>query len=148
LIKRFIDFFGKTPLQTRRYVTGAYILLVAIASLAPSSTFKNVPPLMEGMDKAIHFLMYSAMALMIYWCTRIQMRFVHYLGIIFFCSAYGFVMEILQFTLTHGDRTFSWGDTTANVVGALTLLAIRRLTFGLPFGTATHNIHTYGSKKK
>lgn len=125
MIQRLVVFFDRIPAPLRRYATGAYVILVTLASLAPSSTFEEMPPLIEGMDKIIHFLMYSVMALMIYWCTRFQMRLLHYLGIILFCSAYGFVMEILQLTLTHGDRTFSWGDATANVIGALTLLAIR-----------------------
>ncbi len=108
-----------------------YTLLIAVASLAPSSSFKDSPSFLHA-DKIIHFLMYGADAALMLWALSTKLRNIttRLILAIAFCSAYGILMEILQATLQPNDRTFSIGDIAANITGAtcLSLIIISRKT--------------------
>ncbi len=104
-----------------------YTLLIAVASLAPSSTFKDTPSFLHA-DKIIHFIMYGIEATLLLWALTPKLKKVatRLILTILFCSTYGILMEILQATLS--DRTFSIGDIVANIAGAtcLSLIMITR----------------------
>jgi len=104
-----------------------YTLLIAVASLAPSSTFKDTPSFLHA-DKIIHFIMYGIEAVLLLWALTPKLKNVatRLILTILFCSAYGILMEILQATLS--DRTSSIGDIVANIAGAtcLSLIMITR----------------------
>ena len=98
---------------------GIYTLLIAVASLAPSRTFKDIPTFSSA-DLLVHFIIYGIYASLLLWalapkCKNITTRLI---TTILFCSAYGILMEILQETLLPDDRTFSFWDIAANITGA------------------------------
>jgi len=115
--------------KQRCTIWGIYTVLIAVASLAPSSSFKDTPSFLHA-DKIIHFIMYGAQAVLLLWALTPKLRKIttRVILTILFCSAYGILMEILQAKLQPNDRTFSIGDIIANIAGAtcLSLIMIRR----------------------
>ncbi len=106
-----------------------YTLIITVASLAPSSSFKQIQPCLNE-DKIIHFMIYGGDAVLLLWAlsAKLKNRTAQLITTILFCSAYGILMEILQATLQPNDRTFSIGDIAANIAGAtcLSLIMISR----------------------
>jgi VanZ family protein len=114
----------------RWIVWGTYTLLIAVASLAPSSSFKEAPSFSHA-DKIVHFLMYGLNAMLLLWALTPKLKNIalRLITTILFCSAYGILMEILQETLLPNDRTFSFWDIAANITGAtcMSLIIIKRI---------------------
>lgn len=117
--------------KQRWILWSAFTLLIAVVSLAPSRSFKDVPTFSYE-DKIVHFTMYGIEASLLLWALapKIKNTASRLIATILFSSAYGILMEILQPLLQPGDRTFSIGDITANIAGAvcLSLIMVRRIT--------------------
>jgi VanZ family protein len=109
-------------------MSAAYLSVVALLSLLPSSTFEEIPPLIPYMDLAVHSIMYGIMAAILLWSFPARTTAVtrHLVMILFFCAGYGLLMELLQGIFSQLNRSFSWADIVANVTGSLIVLVISR----------------------
>jgi hypothetical protein len=99
----------------------AYVGVVTGLSLAPASTFSNIPAvfMVPGFDKVVHFLMYGFMVLLVRWALaeRERFKFAPW-AVIGGASAYGLAMEVAQGLLVQYQRSFEWSDAAANAAGA------------------------------
>lgn len=103
-------------------VFGAYALLLAAGSVAPGSTFEEVPPLFPHADKMAHLVAYAGLVAVFLWAAgRIRSASpgrARWVG----CAVvgavlYGALLEVCQMTLC-AERTFSFADIAADAVGA------------------------------
>ena len=126
-MKKVFETLLMTPSRVRHTVSILYLGVVAILSLIPSRTFKDIPSFFEHMDKIVHFLIYGAMAALLCWTFRKRERrqFVYYTAVILFCIGYGILMEGLQEAIHAVDRSFSWADIVANSAGAVFFIPIK-----------------------
>lgn len=114
----------------RWVVCGVYALLVLVLSVMPAGALAQTPELFPHQDKVLHALMYGILAVLLGWALREQLHrkpLAWMLGIVAAATAYGALMEILQGQLTSIQRTCSWGDMLANLVGAVLGTVILRL---------------------
>lgn len=103
-------------------VSLVYSAVIAVLSLLPSAVIEKVPIHMIMLDKIVHAAMYALLALLVFplWDERRALRS-RAIGTIAFCSAYGLLMEILQYYFKASQRSFSLGDALANGIGAFLL---------------------------
>lgn len=96
-----------------------YTVIITTVSIAPSSTFENLPAIPLA-DKIAHFFMYGIYAAVLLWTLQVkdQKRWLFPLGVVLFCGLYGAAMEFLQQISRPGDRLFSVSDMAANLTGA------------------------------
>jgi VanZ family protein len=121
-------------------------LVIATLSLLPGRFLRPFHTCIENADKAEHFVIYGfygAMLFYVYAAHRIKLR-VYAVVVVLYCSAYGAGLEYAQKLLLPHDRSFSYGDMTANVLGAYVGVRYmprywmeRALTFRLRFGGAS-----------
>ncbi|MFZ1705523.1 MAG: VanZ family protein [Saprospiraceae bacterium] len=100
------------------YAAILWTIVVFLVSVVSGTRIKQMNVIdVIGIDKVGHILFYTIMSYL--WCKAIcnNKREAGY--IIFFCTSFGFLMEILQFYLSNG-RTFEFLDAIANGIGVLT----------------------------
>jgi len=88
----------------------------------PAGVLAAAPELFPHQDKLLHALMYGGWAALLGWTLVIQIRrnpAAWMAGIVALATAYGCLMEVLQGVLTWAQRSCSWGDMLANLVGAI-----------------------------
>lgn len=126
LVNRIVVGLLTTSTTLRRLLTLGYMALIALLSLLPSSTFKEIPTLFDAMDKVVHLLMYGGMASLLCWTVqRESSKTIMRLLLIFtFCVAFGMLMEILQGTFPGLHRSFDWDDEAANMTGAAVFIPL------------------------
>lgn len=109
--------------------TCCWALLIAIASLAPSTSFGEVGIEIRHLDKVVHFTMYLILAFLASGALRYseigkvelstRSRSLEYLWIFLFLGGYGFFLEVLQELMNMG-RHFDVWDIIANIAGTFT----------------------------
>jgi VanZ family protein len=102
--------------------------VIAFLSLTSSSNLPKLNWEFFTPDKVGHFTVYAILNMALIWAfipTRSEKRHTHYLYATISASAFGVLMEYLQFYLTP-DRQFEYPDMVANVLGALLGLAVMR----------------------
>ncbi|MFO7534868.1 MAG: hypothetical protein R6X19_04160 [Kiritimatiellia bacterium] len=113
-----------------------WTLLIPLMSLLPPSFFSAVGSLgkVEGADKIIHSFIYGIQTALLIaaWPHLFNVPSASRMAVACAAgaSAYGFLMELLQRTLTV-CREFSWGDVLANTVGALIAAALAAIVLRL-----------------
>jgi VanZ family protein len=116
----FISYMHTCPIWTRMALAFGYLVLISFLSLSTSSSLFQLSPDIPGFDKLVHFLMYGGLGALLRWVfwnhAFKNIKSVWILGGVF---VYGFLMEILQALVTDGERFFAWGDTWANIAGAV-----------------------------
>lgn len=106
-------------LSTRYYVYAAIFwsiltIFISLISGARLNTLKFIDVI--GIDKVGHLVFYTMLSFL--WsgaCVRVKYE---KFFVIFFCTTFGFLMEILQFYLFIG-RSFEFFDALANFIGVL-----------------------------
>ena len=106
----------------RLYWRGILVgLAIIYLSLAPPSGFEKIPiPVVKGMDKAVHILMYLGLTI----ACVLDVRFsrkplsdrIRVIYCVFFPLLLGGILEIVQWKFTT-YRIGSWFDMLANVSG-------------------------------
>jgi hypothetical protein len=104
------------PLWARGTATAAYLAAVTAALLAAPSTFAQVDQLLPHQDKIAHLGLFLAFAPLVRWSlpregTRLR------LGALAALAVYAGAIEVLQPSLTSGQRTFEWADLACNYAG-------------------------------
>lgn len=92
------------------------------ASIMPSAVLAATPEFFPHQDKVLHAVMYGGWAALLGWASQERFRrnaLVCGLGIVAIAMAYGVLMELLQGILGGSQRTCSWGDILANLIGAV-----------------------------
>lgn len=109
--------------------TGSYLVMIVVLSLLSVDTFEDIPSFFEHMDKVVHFLMYGVLSAVLCWTfSRKNYKPVVYFAlVVLFCVSYGVIMEILQGIFKELERSFSWADVTANVLGAIIFIPVKEL---------------------
>lgn len=98
-------------------------MFIPLLSLLPAAFFSAASSMgrIPHMDKIVHALLYGVQAVLLILAWRARTGLADrslFVRVVLACSAYGFLMEALQRTLTD-CRVFSWGDVAANAAGAL-----------------------------
>lgn len=107
--------------MARRWFWLACTAGIAFASLTRTQAIAFVSFLAEYGDKCMHFAMYLVYALASCWAGPHRgHRWQIFSAVTLTCSAYGFLMEILQSSFPSLQRQFSIADALANSLGAAT----------------------------
>ena len=107
------------PLRVRRWACAGHLTLIAVLSLVPAWLFPPSVSRIPGIDKWAHVAMYGALGVLLRWAAgptaaARTSRWLPVAGV-----AYGFLMELLQLWVSGGNRSFSWADAAANLVGVV-----------------------------
>lgn len=106
-------------------------ILIIIGSLLPASEIPDYKfQIIPHQDKLIHFGMYFVLGLLLLYGTRSEplcssLKWTRW-AILFYCSALGIFLEILQKCFDLG-RNFDTFDVLANVAGAFVAVVIYRI---------------------
>ncbi len=98
--------------------------VIAFLSLTSANSLPKLDWSFFTPDKVGHFTVYAILNITLIWAFA-ETRNNHYLYATFSASAFGILMEYLQYYLTP-DRQFEYPDMIANILGALLGLAIMR----------------------
>ena len=93
-----------------------YIALLTFLTLAPGSTFPEMPTWGLSWDKVVHFLLFAVLAFLLVLVYYPQPFLKNLLVIVTFCVIYGLLLETAQILIP--GRFFSWQDQLANTLGA------------------------------
>lgn len=110
-----ISFLLKINQSTRIILVILYVGCIAALSLLPPQDFPRVP-LFEGVDKVVHFIMYSIFSLLFSWAIKTELNYSRLLLIIPVTIGWGVFMEIMQSDM-HLGRSFDLHDMLANAIG-------------------------------
>lgn len=100
----------------------AYTVLILYLSFAPPTDFNKLPPIhIVNLDKFVHLIMYSLLAviLIVDYRSRYSTKNKQFLfKIFFFCVAFGGIIELMQEKWFY-PRSAEWIDWLADILGAL-----------------------------
>lgn len=121
-------------IQNRTWLPTIWSAFIVLLSLAPSDEFSHTA--MDGLDKFVHFVLYSLLSIFTVVAVVSESRFSvfqkHPLVYSFLYSfLFGTVLEIAQYTAV-SDRSFELMDVVANAVGAGTGLLVFLYLYGNP----------------
>jgi VanZ family protein len=111
----------RLDIKCRRFICWLYAAGILVASVIPSPTLA-APDLFPNQDKVLHALMYGGWVLLLCWTSqdRLRRRWSTWIAIIVIvATAYGILMEGMQWLLTWSRRACSVGDMLANLAGAV-----------------------------
>ncbi len=116
----FIGFLYNCPNWIRMAIAFSYLVLIFFLSLSTSPSLFRISPGFPGFDKIAHFLLYGSLAVLLRWVFwNHSFKNVKGAWVLIGIFIYGFLMEIMQALFTNDMRTFGWGDTMANIAGAV-----------------------------
>jgi len=104
-----------------------YIALLSWFSVIPPGYFDNGSVYFKDADKVVHFVIYSILSFLLFLLfieIRPKSKQKNAVYVFFLASAYGLLMEILQLVIRSVSRSFEAADIVANVLGALSGIAL------------------------
>jgi VanZ family protein len=105
-------------LEKSRLITIGWALIILVLSLLPSSSLPSLSwSEFLGADKLAHlgvYMIFSFLLVLTFNNSRPKLK---YRSAILFSSAYGILMEVLQFLIYTG-RNFEFLDIIANIIGS------------------------------
>ena len=105
------------PFRIRRWLCGAHLALIAVLSLLPAWLLPPAPAQIPGIDKLAHLAMYAVLGVLLRWAAEGNPARLAGWGLPLAGAGYGLLMEMCQFWLAAGGRSFSWFDAAANLLG-------------------------------
>lgn len=110
-----VSFLLRINQSVRIIIVILYVGCIAALSLLPSQDFPQLP-LFRGVDKVVHFMMYSIFSLLFSWAMNTELNYFRLLLIIPVTIGWGILMEIMQLNM-HLGRSFDLYDILANSMG-------------------------------